>query len=67
MEIFDIQSPSGRESEMAEYIKQYGEKCGYSCRIDDFGNLICEKGTSSSALECGMDSLAIMATAYNDD
>lgn len=67
MELFEILSPSGREEQMAEYIEQYAKGYGYECRVDVFGNLICEKGNEIRiAVECGMDNISVMKTAENE-
>lgn len=60
MEIFEILSPSGREENMISYIKAFGEKQGYKCKTDVFGNLICEKGEGKLAIECGVDTISLM-------
>ena len=67
MELFEILAPGGREEKISEYIKDYAGKCGYKCRNDVFGNLICEKGENIKvAIECGMDNISIMKTAENE-
>ncbi len=64
MDIYEILAPSGRESQMGEYIKKKAEEMGYACRFDTFGNLICGEG--DTAIECGMDTLCLMKTAETD-
>ncbi|MBQ2890114.1 MAG: hypothetical protein IJE44_00530 [Clostridia bacterium] len=66
MEIFEILSPSGREENMISYIKAFGESQGYKCNTDVFGNLICEKGDGKIAVECGVDSVALMKIGETD-
>ncbi len=66
MEIFEILSPSGREENMISYIKAFGEKQGYKCKTDVFGNLICEKGEGKLAVECGVDSVSLMKIGETD-
>ena len=67
MELFEILAPGGREEKMSEYIKDYAEKCGYKCRNDVFGNLICEKGENIKiAVECGIDNVSVMKTAETE-
>ncbi len=68
MNIFDILSPSGREENMVNHIREYAGGLGYATRKDNFGNLICEIGSGGQvAIECGMDSVCLMKTAEGDD
>lgn len=64
-DIFEIISPSGREKNMRDWIKEKAEEMGYSCKTDVFGNLICGEGKTT--FECGIDTPSIMKTAADDD
>ncbi len=65
MNIYEILSPSGRENQMAEYIKEEVTKIGCLVKTDTFGNLVCGEG--EIAVECGMDTLCFMKTAETDN
>lgn len=67
-ELIDIFSPSGREGEIRELIRDELAHLGGEIFTDNTGNLIFHKSGNGSKLciECGMDSRGVMAVSAED-
>lgn len=67
-ELIKIQSVSGSEGKIAEYIKSEMEKYFDECTIDALGNLICrKKGEGKKLLFCAhMDEIGFLVTTVDD-
>lgn len=67
-ELCNVFSPSGQEENMREYISKSVSDVFDNIKVDNIGNLICQKEGKprSLCIECGMDSCGVMVVSKSE-
>ncbi len=59
--LFEIFAPSGSEEKMRQFLKNQFKDIFDEIQVDNIGNLMARSGERDLCIECGMDSVGVMA------